>query len=189
MKNKINLKHDKINMENLKYPIGKYDQPENIKKEHIDKWLNEIAILPKKIRTLTQNLSQEQLHWIYRPEGWSIKQVVHHCADSHMNCLMRFKLALTEDLPTIKPYEEKLWAELADSQDTNIEPSIVLLESIHYKWIVLLKSLTQEQLKRQFLHPATKKIYDLDAVIGMYAWHGNHHLAHIEQAILHKGKF
>jgi DinB superfamily len=176
-------------MENLKYPIGKFIQPAQIEPLQVEKWIEEITVLPKKIREITQNLSVAQLNWVYRPEGWSIKQVVHHLGDSHMNCLIRFKLALTEDFPTIKPYEEQLWAQLADSLDDAILPSLALLESIHYRWVVLLKSLTQEQLKRQFMHPATQRVYELDAAIGMYAWHGNHHLAHIEQALAHKGQF
>jgi hypothetical protein len=176
-------------MENLQYPIGKYQKPDTITREHIEAWIEEITALPEKIKAITSRLSTQELHYIYRPEGWNIKQVIHHLADSHMNCLMRFKLALTEDLPTIRPYEQQLWSELADGVDDNIKPSLALLESLHYKWVVLLKSLNEQQLKKQFFHPAAQKVWELDATIGMYAWHGNHHLEHIKQALAHQGNF
>jgi hypothetical protein len=151
--------------------------------------MNEIEQFPSKIVTLTDDLSIEKLNWQYRTDGWNIKQVVHHCADSHMNSLIRFKLALTEETPTIKPYEEAKWAELIDGIDNDISYSLQLITAIHYKWILLLRSLNKEQLSKQFVHPESKKVYSLDEVIGLYAWHCNHHLAHIEQALMHKGSF
>ncbi len=183
------MKNNLHNMENLKYPIGKFSNPENISPQEIENWIQEIELFPKKLKTLTENLSAQRLHWIYRPDGWSIKQVVHHCADSHMNAFIRFKLALTEDLPTIKPYEEQLWATLADGLDDDISVSISIIEGLHHRWVLLLKSLNAMQLERQFIHPATQKMYTLESVMGMYAWHGNHHLAHIEQAIANEGNF
>lgn len=175
--------------ESLKYPIGRYQKLEVITQEQLKTWIEAIESFPAKIKKLTSTLSVEQLNWIYRPEGWSIKQVVHHCADSHMNSMIRFKLALTEDNPTIKPYEEQLWAELVDGNSDAVFQSLQLLESVHYRWVLLLKSLGAVELKRTFTHPATSKTSCLDEVIGMYAWHCNHHLAHIEQALQHKGQF
>lgn len=176
-------------LENLKFPIGKFKNPEIVSANDLKTWIEAIENFPSKIKKLTENLTVEERNWIYRPEGWTIKQVVHHCADSHMNCIIRFKLALTEVNPTIKPYEEQLWAELIDGNSDEIFYSLQLIESVHYRWILLLKSLNPNQLKRQFTHPATKQTYSLDAVIGMYAWHCNHHLAHIEQALKNQGQF
>lgn len=189
-KSKLQLKPSTMNIpETLKYPIGRYQKPEVISQEQLKTWIEAIETFPNKIKKITSTLSVEQLNWIYRPEGWKIKQVVHHCADSHMNSIIRFKLALTEDNPTIKPYEEQLWAELVDGNSDDIFHSLQLLESVHYRSILLLKSLGAAELKRTFTHPATGKTSCLDEVIGMYAWHCNHHLAHIEQALQHKGQF
>jgi len=178
-----------MNIEQLKFPIGKYTKPEFISENNVSFWISEIETFPNRIRKLTEELSVAQLNWVYRPEGWTIKQVVHHCADSHINSFVRFKLALTEKIPTIKPYEEAKWAELPDGLDDDISASLQIIEGVHYRWVLLLKSLDAIQLKCQFSHPETKKTYCLDEVIGLYAWHCNHHLAHIEQAIIYKGQF
>ena len=178
-----------INLEKLKFPIGKFTKPDFISLNDLKNWINDIEIFPTNIVKLTQNLSIEKLNWIYRPEGWTIKQVIHHCADSHINSFIRFKLALTEDIPKIKPYEEAKWAELVDGNSDLIHPSIQLIQGVHARWVLLLKTFNEEELKRQLVHPANKKIYFLDEMIGLYAWHCNHHLAHIEQALLHKGQF
>jgi DinB superfamily len=176
-------------MENLKYPIGVFVKPDLISKTDIQKWIETIENFPKRIKNLTQNLSAEQLNWPYRPDGWSIKQVVHHCGDSHMNCLIRFKLALTEDLPVVKPYEEAIWAILADANTEDLTASMQIIEGVHSRWTLLLKSFTTNEFDRKFLHPASGKIFTLDEALGMYAWHCNHHIAHIEQALLYKGMF
>jgi hypothetical protein len=178
-----------FNLEKLKFPIGQFQKPETISQNDLDNWINDIETFPSKVKNLTENLSIEELNWIYRPKGWNIKQVVHHCADSHMNSLIRFKLALTEEVPTIKPYEEQFWAELADGNSDDISPSLQLIEGLHKRWVLLLKSFGATELKRQFIHPANNKTSFLDETIGMYAWHGNHHLAHIEQALAHIGQF
>lgn len=123
-------------------------------------------------------LSESQLDIPYREGGWTIRQVVHHLADSHMNCFIRFKLALTEDNPTIKPYLEERWAELADSQ-TDVSLSIALFEALHTKWVVLLKSMSSEDYARVFYHPGYNITLNLAYALGMYAWHGQHHVAHI----------
>ena len=178
-----------LNLEKLKFPIGLFQNPKSISKIDLKTWIEIIEIFPITIKKLTENLSLEELNWIYRPNGWSIKQVVHHCADSHMNCFIRFKLALTEENPTIKTYEEQLWANLVDGNSNEIFHSLQIIESIHYRWVMLLKSLGAAELKRQFTHPANNKTSSLDEIIGLYAWHCNHHLAHIEQAIKHEGNF
>jgi len=178
-----------INLEKLKFPIGQFQKPESISKNDVETWIATIENFPQRIKTLTENLTAEQLNWIYRPNGWCIKQVVHHCADSHINSFVRFKLALTEDIPVIKPYEEQLWAVLTDGISDDISPSIKIIEGVHVRWVLLLKSFGEKELKRQFTHPANNKTSCLDETIGVYAWHCNHHLSHIEQAILYKGQF
>lgn len=178
-----------LSLEKLKFPIGKCPKTDDISINDLENWIATIEEFPSKIQRITSALSVEELNWIYRPNGWSIKQVVHHCADSHMNSLIRFKLALTEDVPAIKPYEEQLWAELADGNSDDISSSIQIIEGIHARWVLLLKSLSSTELKRQFYHPANLKISSLEETIGVYAWHCSHHLAHIEQALLHKGQF
>ncbi len=176
-------------IEKLKFPVGKFHNPDSISKNDLATWINDIESFPSKIQKLTASLTVEELSWIYRPKGWSIKQVVHHCADSHMNSFIRFKLALTENVPTIKPYEEQLWAELVDGVSSDISPSVQIIEGVHSRWVLLLRSLKEKELKRQFIHPANIRISSLEETIGLYAWHCNHHLAHIEQALLHKGQF
>ena len=178
-----------LNLEKLKFPIGKCPKIDDVSKNDLKTWIATIEEFPSKIKKLTSNLSIEELNWMYRPKGWNIKQVVHHCADSHINSFIRFKLALTEEVPTIKPYEEQLWAELVDGNSDDILPSIQIIEGVHARWILLLKSLSPTDLKRQFFHPANGKTSSLEETIGVYAWHCNHHLAHIEQALLHKGQF
>jgi len=178
-----------LDIEKLKFPIGKFQRPDSISENDLETWKATIENFPAKIKKLTSTLSVKELNWTYRPKGWCIKQVVHHCADSHINSFIRFKLALTEDVPTIKPYEEALWAELADGNSDTISPSLQIIEGVHARWVLLLKSLGSTALKRQFFHPANLKIASLEETIGLYAWHCNHHLAHIKQALSHKNQF
>ncbi len=175
-------------IENLKYPIGKFI-PVTIDEKSISTWISDIRRFPESIDNLVRNLSTEELNLNYRPNGWTIKQVVHHCADSHMNAYIRFKLALTEDAPVIKPYLEDRWANLADGIDNNIFDSLSLLKSLHIKWAKLLQQLTPEDLKRVYIHPDHANPFSLALAISLYAWHCNHHLAHIEQGLKYKGKF
>ncbi|MEM1122288.1 MAG: YfiT family bacillithiol transferase, partial [Bacteroidota bacterium] len=160
-------------MDHLRYPIGTYKQPLVIKADKIEQWIAEIAVQPAKYRTLIDNLSEEALNLTYRPGGWTIRQVIHHVVDSHMNSFIRFKWALTEDNPTIKAYHEDRWATLEDYDQTPVVVSLKLLEALHQRWVILLKSLTPAQLKRTFVHPESGATIPLDALIGMYAWHGN----------------
>ncbi len=166
-------------LEALKYPIGKYTKPESLTEEVLQDNINDIQSFPTRLREAVSNLNDAQLDTPYRPDGWTIRQVVHHCADSHMNSLIRFKLALTEDSPTIKPYYEERWAELADSKTMPIASGLTLLEGLHQRWIVLLNSLSEAEFKRTFIHPEHGKSFRLDENVGVYAWHCNHHLAHI----------
>jgi hypothetical protein len=178
-----------FDLKKLQFPIGKFSAPELISEQTLQHWILEIASFPNQISNILQSLSSEELCWKYRPNGWTIKQVVHHCADSHMNSFIRFKLALTEEIPTIKPYEESKWAELVDGLDNDISASLKIIEGVHLRWTLLLKSFSKADFDRQFIHPQSKKKYRLDEATGLYAWHSNHHLAHIHQAINHKGQF
>jgi uncharacterized damage-inducible protein DinB len=164
--------------EDLRYPVGKFSLEGELSAEQRQKFTEEIAAAPKKLRAAVQGLSAQQLDTPYRPGGWTVKQVVHHVPESHMNAYIRFKLALTEDEPTIKPYMEAKWAELEDTKRTPIEVSLSLLDSLHQRWIVLLQSLTPEDLKKKFRHPELG-VVTLERSLAMYAWHGRHHLAHI----------
>lgn len=166
-------------IEKLKYPIGRFQEPPNITREHIEKWINVIENFPHRLTNEVRDLTEVELEKQYRPDGWTIKQVVNHCADSHMNSLIRFKLALTEETPTIKPYFENLWAELPDSKNYPIDDSLKILTGLHARWVNLLKNIHEDDLEKEFLHPETKEKVSLKTNIGIYAWHCEHHLAHI----------
>jgi len=178
-----------IDIEKLRYPIGKFHFPEKIEPFEINKWISDIESLPAQLVDLLKDVTDVELSWIYRPEGWNIRQVVHHLADSHMNSLTRFKWTLTEDTPTIKPYFEARWALLPDTLETPITDSLKILEGVHSRLTVLLKSLTEDDLKKEFVHPEYDRKISLSANIALYAWHSKHHLAHIEQALRFKGRF
>ena len=178
-----------MDIEKLRFPIGKYAPNKNPDKETIQKWINDIHTFPNSLIEITQDLTIEQLNWKYRPNGWKIKQVIHHCADSHMNAFMRFKLAITEKKPIIKPYFEAEWAELVDSVDDDIENSINIISSLHKKWVKLLNSLNSEQLLLEFVHPEHGETFNLNENIGNYAWHSNHHLEHVRLGIKFEGQF
>ncbi len=169
---------DTIQEDLLRYPIGKFEAARNISDAEVQGFINDIAVLPAQLREAVNGLTEEQLNTPYRPGGWTILQVVHHLADSHLNSYIRFKLALTEESPTIKPYEEDRWAELADGKTEPVEVSLDLLEVLHHRWVVLLKSLTATDWQRTFNHPVSG-ITPLAKAAGLYAWHGKHHLAQI----------
>ena len=167
-------------MENLKYPVGRFSAPKEITAEMLEEWTGVIDRFPALLKAETYKLSEAQMDTPYRPEGWTVRQVVHHCADSHMNSFIRFKLALTEDNPTIKPYHEDLWAELEDAKDMPIGTSLKILEGLHQRWVVLIKSLSKEDLQKTFYHPANQKTVSLGTTIALYAWHSSHHLGHVK---------
>ena len=170
-------------IEKLKYPIGKYNATETIDIHVINKWIDQINILPSDLRTITVDLAKEDLDKTYRPGGWNIRQIIHHLADSHANSFVRFKWALTEDSPEIKAYYEDRWAELPDCTEAPIELSIDFIDALHKKWVFLLKSMNDEQWERTFKHPQTGREISLKKNLGLYVWHGNHHLAHIRNAL------
>jgi uncharacterized damage-inducible protein DinB len=163
-----------------RYPIGNFDQNITVKKEMRREFISTIESLPSQLRKEVENLSEQQLDTPYRDGGWTIRQVVHHLPDSHISSYVRFKLALTEDNPKIKTYEEHLWAELQDSFKTPIDISLSLLESLHKRWAILLNSLTDEQFEKTFQHPEWGDI-TLSKTLALYAWHSKHHLAHITE--------
>ena len=166
-------------LEKLKYPIGKFSKPSSISSSDVHQWIKEIILLPKELGEIVRKLSDEQLQTPYRPEGWTVQQVVHHVADSHMNAYIRTKLALTEDNPTIKPYLEDRWAQLPDSQETPVLFSIQLIQALHYRWAVILTSLKFDDFKKTFFHPESKRTITVAELVGIYAWHGKHHMAHV----------
>ena len=161
----------------LRYPIGKFTFPEQVTDELRRQWIDEIAAAPAALRSAVAGLSPEQLDTPYRPGGWTVRQVVHHVPDSHLNAYVRCKLALTEDVPTIKPYDEAAWAQLPDSR-MPVETSLLLLETLHARWVTLLRAVTEEQWPRQLNHPESG-IMRLDQLLALYAWHGPHHVAHV----------
>lgn len=170
------------NDEQLRYPIGKFQPKESYSAEEIKTFINAIEALPAKVDAISMKLTQQQLDTPYRPEGWTLRQVLHHLADSHMNAFVRLKWTLTEDNPLIKAYDEKAWAETAEVK-TDPAISVALLKALHVKWAALLKTLTPDQLTRSFVHPDTKKEISLARQLATYAWHGEHHLGHINLVV------
>ena len=181
------MKVEEIELQTLKFPVGKFKVPEAYTNEliHDSKLVivNFMNVLEPKVKGLTE----EQLSWRYRPNGWTIKQVIHHFADSHMNAFIRFKLALTEDVPIIKPYVEAAWAELPDSLDNEVEDSLMILRGLHKRFAKLLENLDAVDLDRKFTHPDWNKDLPLKMNICLYAWHCRHHLAHIDNALRSRG--
>jgi len=167
--------------EKLRYPIGKFIVPEVYTEDNIAQWKNDIKVLPGLITQAVAGLTDEQLETPYRPDGWTIRQVVHHVADSHLNSIIRFKWAMTEDNPTIKAYHEDLWAKLGDYK-LPLEPSLKMLEGIHARLTALFESFTDADWNRTFIHPESGATILLKRNLALYSWHGRHHLAHIEQA-------
>jgi hypothetical protein len=165
-------------MSDLRYPIGKFHFDGPLTEELKESFLGDISHAPANLRAAVSGLSEQQLDTPYRPEGWSVRQVVHHVPDSHLNAYVRSKLALTEDEPTIKPYAEDRWAVLADSKTTPVEVSLMLLESLHTRWMRLLGSLAASDWKRTLRHPELG-VMNLEKLLALYAWHGRHHVAHI----------
>jgi len=165
--------------EDIRYPVGKWQMPpEELTADQRAQLIGQIAETPARLRQAVQGLTEEQLETPYRPGGWTVRQVAHHVPDSHLNSYIRFKLALTEDEPTIKTYHEDLWAELADSRGTPVEVSLALLDSLHHRWVVLLRSFSAGDWSRKLKHPEVGTI-TLDQLLSLYGWHGRHHVAHV----------
>lgn len=164
--------------DDLRYPIGRFTPPNSATPEDRQEWIREIDGFPDSLEMAVQDLSDEQLDTPYRPAGWTVRQVVHHVADSHANAYVRFRLALTEDSPTIKPYDEAAWADLADARSALIESSLVMLTGIHERWVRLLSSMSEADWEKAYIHPEGGRT-PLSRALAMYAWHGRHHVAHI----------
>jgi hypothetical protein len=170
----------------LMYPIGKFEAPKEYDEMILEEWIQDIENLPENLRLIIIGLEDDQLDSTYRPDGWTIRQVVHHLTDSHINFYVRLKLALTEDEPIIKPYDEKKWAELKDNWMAPVELALNLLEVIHERIAVLLRSLNEDEFKRKYNHPEMG-IVEIRRALGNYAWHGRHHLEHIKNKIKSEG--
>ena len=162
----------------LRYPVGKLTYDSDITPGKRTAWIRQIAEAPAALRTAVHSLTDAQLDTPYRPDGWTVRQVVHHVPDSHMNAYVRFKWTLTEESPTIKPYDEAAWAALADTRLTPVGVSLDLLDAIHRRWVVLLESLKDDDFGRLLTHPEYGQM-TLDRLLQMYAWHGRHHVAHV----------
>lgn len=172
--------------EDLRYPIGSY-APQPFSHKQKEAWLFDIKFLPGELEVAVQNLDEHQLQTPYREGGWTVHELVHHVADSHMNAYIRFRLGLTEDNPTIKPYEEKEWVKLNDVQTLPINVSLTLLHALHQRWYATIKDLSEDQWERTVVHPEHKKQMSLWFLLGMYAWHGKHHVKHITALRERKG--
>ncbi|MDP9269219.1 MAG: putative metal-dependent hydrolase [Acidobacteriota bacterium] len=169
-----------------RYPVGKFEMPESFTAADRERRIAAIESLPAKMREAVHALAPQQLDTPYRDGGWTVREVVHHVPDSHMNAYCRWKLALTEDTPTIKPYDEAAWAKLPDSVKTPIEVSLNLLEAVHTRWVIILKAMTPAEYARKFNHPEMGE-RSLDQYLALYAWHSRHHLAHITELKKRKG--
>lgn len=165
-------------MADPRYPIGKFSFDGSLTEQQKFKFLDDVEQAPARLRAAVQGLSEQQLDTPYRDGGWTVRQVVHHVPDSHMNSYVRFKLALTEDEPTIRPYMENLWAELPEAKTAPVELSLVLLESLHRRWNLTLRAIKPGQWKRTFRHPEMGTM-NLEKALALYAWHGRHHVAHV----------
>lgn len=174
----------KLTLEELKYPIGVFEKPEIITPQHIKDWTKTLEKFPVKLKHLVGALTDAQLDVSYRQGGWTIRQVVHHLSDSHHNSYTRFKWALTEDTPVIKPYYEDRWAALQDSKSAPISFSLLHIKAIHAKLVYLIKGMSFTDLDKTFIHPETNKKVSLKENIGVYAWHSEHHYAHIKNVLI-----
>jgi uncharacterized damage-inducible protein DinB len=163
-----------------RYPIGKFEMPEKITPGMRADAIRDISAVPEKMRAAVKGLNDAQLDTPYRDGGWTVRQVVHHVPDSHMNAYIRFRLALTETRPTIKPYEESAWAKLEDAAHAPVEVSLRLLESLHERWVRLLHSVKTEEFARTLVHPDFG-VKTMDWLLFLYSWHGKHHTAHITE--------
>lgn len=178
---------ENLGLEKMRYPIGKFIAPEHYSSKYLAEKTEEIASFPERLKAEVLHLSNDQLDTTYRENGWTVRQVIHHCAESHMNCFIRIKWALTEDKPTIKFYHEDRWSELHDNLTMPINPTLSLLEGLHFRLGYLMKNLSESDLEKSFIHPEHSKEFQIKEIIGLYAWHGNHHLAHVTELKNRKG--
>lgn len=165
------------------YPLGKHKLPEQFNEQVRNKMILEISVLPEHVRSIAKKLKKKHLQKHYREGSWTVEQIIHHLADSHMNAYIRFKLALTENNPTVKPYDENLWAETADVQACSIKDSIRILRGVHKRWTAILENMSNDDWKRTYFHPEYKQAVNLENALSQYAWHGKHHVAQIHVAL------
>jgi len=173
-------------IDKLKFPIGMFDFDQN---KSIEVGISSINNLPNRLNNILEKLPEDHLKWAYRPEGWQICQVVHHISDSHINAFIRMRIACSNSGGQIAPYDEKAWAEFPDSKSTNLENSMEIISSIHRKWVTFLEGLSEQDLNKSYYHPADKVKVTIREAIQMYAWHGEHHFAHIVQGLASKGSY
>jgi hypothetical protein len=178
---------DSVSLESLKYPVGKFVRPKEFSQSEVRNAVDVIGRFPALLHAEVSSLTDEELRWTYRPEGWNIRQVVHHVADSHMNAFVRFKLSLTEETPTIKPYKENLWAELPDVLTVPIDASVQLIAGLHQRWAVLMGIMSEQDWCKGYQHPEQNRIVPLFDAAAIYGWHCGHHLAHIRLAKKNRG--
>lgn len=176
-----------MNIEQLKYPIGKFEISSDYDAKMRAKMIANIKSFPQRLTTVVMELNDEQLDTSYRPEGWTVRQVVHHVADSHINSYVRFRWTLTEDTPSIKSYDEKSWAELPDAKNAPIKFSLNLLKAIHARWTLLLERMSEKDFSKELGHPEWKNNLSLDKMVQLYSWHCDHHLAHITSLMERRG--
>lgn len=172
--------------QDLRFPVGKFQRPVQLDDAGRAKAIEVIATAPQKLRDAVRGLTPEQIETPYRPDGWTVRQVVHHVPDSHLNAYIRFKLALTEDAPTIKPYDEARWAELPDVAGVPIETSLGLLENVHERWVAILRAMSTADFARELVHPESGR-QRLDQMLALYEWHSLHHVAHVTSLRARKG--
>lgn len=175
------------NLEHKKYPLGKFEHSKKITDQDLDHHIKTMKDFPSRLKHLVENWTDDQLDTQYREGGWKVRQLVHHLSDSHMNSYIRFKLALTEENPTIKPYDEAKWAELQDSFSMEIKPALQILKGLHKKWVYEMNCLTNRDFDSTFFHPEEQKTFTLKESLAFYAWHCNHHFAQIENLKIEKG--
>ena len=168
-----------LELEKLKYPVGKFSLNAAADEKEVKQWISDIEQLPALLRKAVNGLNDQQLDTPYRPDGWTVRQVVHHLADSHMNAYIRFKHALTEDKPAIKPYLEKLWAEMDDSKNLSAEVSLAIVDALHVRFVYMLKKITPVDHSKSVFHPESKREMSVKFLMNLYSWHGKHHTAHI----------
>jgi hypothetical protein len=166
-----------------RYPVGPFPLDVRVTPADRERHVEELAALPGQLRAALSGAGEEDLQRTYRPGGWTVRQVVHHVPDSHLNGYVRWKLALTEDQPTIKPYDEARWAELGDVSATPVEVSLALLDAVHTRWVNLIRSLAAADFGRSYVHPEHGRVFTLDQSLALYAWHGRHHAAHVRAAL------
>jgi hypothetical protein len=179
----------KATLKALKYPTGEFTMPKKFSEKEMASRIKVIADFPAKLKKEVDKLKEDMLEYRHRLGGWTIRQLIHHCADSHINAYVRTKLAYTEKTPIVKTYDESAWANTSDAGEAPVQWSVQLLDGLHKRWAMLLSELNEDELKRTYYHPVQNKKVPLSHLIFLYAWHCEHHLAHVQQAKKYKNRF